>query len=440
MRYIAAPQRPTLLALLAIASLATPTLAAAQTIAITHARVHSMTGPPIDDATIVIRDGLIERVGRDVAVPAGARVVDATGAVVTPGLIDSATQIGVVEIDAYANTADQAVSNDRITAAFNVADGYNPLSTLIPVTRVEGVTRAVVSPSARGSLIAGQGIVVHLGDGSADGHIVRSPAGMFVVLGERGAALAGGARGAAMLVLREALQDARDYAANRPAFDRNQRRDYALSRLDLEALVPVVEGRLPLVVAVDRASDILAALRLRDEMALRMILMGGAEGWIVADAIAAADVPVVVFPLQNIPAFERLGATLENAGRLHAAGVRVVIGTGGLDPSGASHNSRNLKHAAGVAAANGMPWDAALGAITSEPAAVWGIDQHYGRITPGADADLVVWSADPLELTTLVRHVFIRGVEMPATTRQRLLFERYREAEVLPQAYDRTAP
>lgn len=406
----------------------------AQSIAITHARVHTMAGPVLEDATILIRDGRVERVGRDVVIPAGARVVEASGGVVTPGLIDSATQLGIVEIDAYAGTADEAVSNDRITAAFSVADAYNHLSTLIPVTRVEGVTRAVVSPSASASLIAGQGIVVHLGMGPVEDRIVRNPVGMFVVLGERGASLAGGARGAAMLILREALQDAHDYAANRAAFESNQRRDYAISRLDLEALVPVVEGRLPLVVAVDRASDILAALRLREQLGVRMILSGAAEGWMVAEEIAAADVPVVVYPLLNIPGFEDLGATLENAARLHAAGVRIVMGAGWTE---SSHNSRNLKHAAGVAVANGLPHEAALAALTVHPAAVWGIDDRYGRIAPGMDADLVVWSGDPLELTTLVRHVFIRGIEMPTETRQRLLFERYRDRETLPQSYDR---
>ena len=157
----------------------------------------------------------------------------------------------------------------------------------------------------------------------------------------------------------------------------------------------------------------------------------------VAGDIASANVPVIVKPLVDLPAsFERLGATLENAARMHAAGVSVAIGTGGFDP----HDSRNLKHAAGVAAANGMPVDAALAAITSVPADVWGANAHYGRLVPGMDADVVVWSGDPLELTTLVRHVFIRGVEMPATTRQRLLFERYRDTEALPQSYDRAAP
>lgn len=408
----------------------------AQTIAITNAKVYTMTGPALDHATVLIRGGRIAAVGTDVAVPSGASVVDGTGKVVTPGFMDSATQLGVTEIEAYGNTNDMAVDNDRITAAFDVADGYNPNSTLIPVTRVEGVTRAVVGPSARGSLIAGQGIVVDLGPGPARTRIHRDPAGMWVVLGERGASLAGGARGAATLEVREALQDATDYAANKAAWERAARRDYALSRLDLDALVPVVEKREPLVVQVDRASDIEAALRLRDEFDLRMILVGAAEGWMVADEIARAGVPVVVFPMQNIPDFERLGTTLENAGRMAKAGVTVAIGTGSLDPNTATANTRNLKQAAGNAVSYGMPHEQALAAISSVPARVWGVADDYGTLQPGRAADVVVWSGDPLELTTLVEHVFIRGVEMPERTRQRLLFERYRDREPMPQAYD----
>jgi len=427
------------LPLLALA-VAVPSLAAdaaAQTFAIRNARVHTMAGPPLEGATVLVRDGRIAAVGSAVAVPAGVWVIDATGMELTPGFIDSATQIGVVEIEAYGNTNDRYVSNDRITAAFNVADGYNPLSTLIPVTRVEGITRAVVRPSPRGSLIAGQGILVDLGDGPAVSRIHRDPVAMFATLGETGAAIAGGARGAATLVLREALQDARDYAANRAAWERNARRDYALSRLDLEALVPVVQGRLPLVVQADRASDILTALRLREEFDLRMVIMGAAEGWMVAQDLARVGVPVIVYPLQNIPGFERLGSTLENAARLDRAGVTVLIGTGDLDAATSSHNTRNLKQAAGNAAAYGMPHDAALAAITSVPARVWGVADDYGTIEPGRAADLVLWSGDPLELTTLVEGVWIRGEEMPEETRQRLLFERYRDREPLPQAYDR---
>lgn len=405
--------------------------ASAQTIAITNAQVHPISGPVIERATVVVRDGKIAAVGANVAAPAGARVIDAAGRIVTPGFLDSSTGLGTTEIDLSAEgTNDLNTTDDRITAAFNVADNLNPFSTLIPVTRIDGITRAVVAPQPGRSLIAGQGILVDLGTQGATLTIIRNPVAMFAVYGERGAALSGGgARSAALLRLKEALQDARDYAANRAAFERAQRRDYAISRLDLEALVPVVRGQLPLVMSANRASDILAALRLARDFDLKLILAGVAEGWLVARDIAAAGVPVLIDPMRNIPGFESLGITLENAARLHAAGVNVVFAS--FD----SHNARNIRQAAGNAVSYGMPHDAALRALTLNPARIWGIADQYGAIEAGKDADLVVWSGDPLELTTVAEHVFIRGREIPKESRQEDLFRRYRTLGELPPAY-----
>jgi imidazolonepropionase-like amidohydrolase len=365
----------------------------------------------------VIRDGKIAAVGANVAVPSGARVIDATGKIVTPGFMDSSTGLGTVEIGAASVTNDQSTQEDRITAAFNVADNLNPYSTLIPVTRVEGITRAVVSPNTGKSLIAGQGVVVELGNL----RIEKNPVAMFAVLGDAGAALSGGgSRSAAILRLKEALQDAKDYAANRRAYESAQRRDYALSRLDLEALAPVARGELPLVVTASRASDILATLRLAREFNLKLILAGVSEGWMVAKEIAAAKVPVISDPIHNIPGFEALGISLEGAGRMNAAGVDVVFA------SFTSHQSRNVKQSAGNAVSYGMPYEAALRALTINPARLWGIADHYGTLEVGKAADVVVWSGDPLELTTIVENVFIDGREMSKETRQEQLFRRYR--------------
>ncbi|HEX7118703.1 MAG TPA: amidohydrolase family protein [Longimicrobiales bacterium] len=417
--------------LLAAALLAGAGAAPAQTVAITNARVHTMAGPVLERGTVVLRDGRIAAVGADVAIPAGARVIDATGKVVTPGFLDSATQLGLIEVGAVDGTRDMRVENDHITAAFNPADGLNPQSSPIAVTRVEGITRAVVAPSPGASLIAGQAVLIDLGAETPAGMVRASPVGMFAALGESGARMAGGARAAAILRLREIFQDVRDYAAHREAWASARRRDYALSRLDLEALVPVARGEVPLVLNVDRASDILVALRLGRELGVRLILTSVAEGWKVADAIAAAGVPVVINPLVNLPSrFEQLGATLENAARLEAAGVTVAFGT--FD----AHNSRNLKQAAGNAVAYGMPHEAALRAVTVNPARIWGVADRYGTLEVGKDADVVVWSGDPFELTTTVEHVFIRGREVPKDNRQRELFERYRTVGgAMPAAY-----
>jgi imidazolonepropionase-like amidohydrolase len=409
--------------------------ALAETIVITGATIHTLGSQgTIRNGSVVIENGRIKAVGANVAAPAGARTIDGQGKVVTPGLFDSLSRIGLVEIGSVDGTADASVEDDRVTAAFNVADAINPRSVLIPVNRIEGLTRIVAAPEAGESLIAGQGAVIHLG-GPGD-FLVRSPVAMFAVLGESGARLAGGSRAASILRLREALQDAKDYAANRKAFETGERREYALSRLDLEALIPVVRGELPLVVNANRASDIEAALRLAKELGLKLILSSVNEGWMVADQIAAAKVPVLVSPLDNLPgSFENLGATLENAARLHKAGVTVAF------MSGDAHNARNIKQGAGNAVAYGMPWDAALAAMTSVPARIWGISDRYGTLEPGKDADVVIWDGDPLELTSFPVAVFIRGKEMPMTSRQIELRDRYKDLSgPMPPAYRKPQP
>jgi imidazolonepropionase-like amidohydrolase len=406
--------------------------ASGQTVAITGARVLTGTAATIENGTVLLRDGRIVAVGRDVPIPAGATVIDGHGKVVTPGLINSYTTIGVVEIEAVDETNDAASSNDQITAAFDVRYGLNPSSTLIPIERDGGVTGAVVAPGARASIIAGMGALIHLAGGTADSMIDRSPVAMFGILNEGAAERTGGARGTAVLRLRELLEDVKVYAANPAAYETRDRRDLSLSRLDLEAMVPVVQGRLPLVLAVDRAPDILNALSLAKEFKLRLILSGAAEGWRVAGAIRAAGVPVIMNPLTDIPFYDDLAATLENAARLQKAGVTVAFAT--FD----AHNARNLRFLAGNAVANGMPYDAALAAITSVPARIWGADSMIGALAPGRRADLVVWSGDPFELLTRAEHVFIGGRELPPDNRQRQLLARYRTlGDSIPAQYRR---
>lgn len=417
-------------AVLALAAL--PQALTAQSLAITGATIHTL-GPQgtIRNGSLWIENGRVRAVGANIAIPAGVRRIDARGKVVTPGLFDSISQIGLTEVNAVEGSVDAAVEDDRITAAFNVADALNPRSTLIPINRIEGVTRVVVAPRTGKSLISGQGAIIHLG-GPGD-YLVRSPVAMFAVLGEHGANLSGGSRGGAILRLREAFQDALDYAANRKAFEQGERRDYALSRLDLEALIPVVKGELPLVLSADRASDIEAALRLAKDLNLKLIVADATEGWIVARQLAEAKVPVLINPLINLPgSFEAIGATLENAARLHKAGVTVAFLTGD------AHNSRNIKQAAGNAVAYGMPWEAALAAMTSAPARIWGIADHYGTLEPGKDADVVIWDGDPLEVTTFADAVFIRGQEMPMKSRQTELRDRYKDLKTpMPPAYQK---
>lgn len=407
----------------------------AETIAITGGTVHTL-GPQgsMFGASVLIRDGKIAAVGTNIVIPEEATRIDASGKVVTPGFFDSYSYIGIKEISLVDETVDNAYKGERYSAAFNVRDAINPRSTLIPINRIEGVTRAMVAPMTpfdleQGHVIKGLGASIMLKTDSTalDG----SRAALFVQMGETGAKLTGGSRAAATLALREALEDAADYARNKRAFDAGQRREYSLGRLDLEALGRALSKEVPIVINVDRASDILAAARLGSEYDVRVVILGGAEAWMVADELATAGVPVILDPMRNLPnRFEALGATLENAGRLDAAGVSIGFATSN------SHNARNLKQAAGNAVSYGLPFIQALKSLTINPATIYGIADSYGTLEAGKSADVVVWSGDPLEVTTFADHVFVAGEAVPMESRSTKLRDRYFELDNdLPPAY-----
>jgi imidazolonepropionase-like amidohydrolase len=397
--------------------------AAAQTIAITGGTVYPVSGPPIRGGTVLIRDGRIAAVGANVDIPAGAQRIDATGKWVTPGLFESSTTMGLVEVDAVQETNDyrlrEGEGSDQVAAAFNVSDGINPRSMVIPVSRIAGVTTAISRPT--GGLIAGQAIAIDLLGNRVEDMTIASPVAMFATLGENARDAGGGARAGETMRLREVLEDARAWAANRGAFERGETRDYSVSRLDLAALQPVLAGRVPLAVEVHRASDIQAVLRIGREYGLKLIIVGGTEAWMVAQDLAAARVPVLVKVLNNLPgSFETLGATYENAARLRRAGVQVAI------TSGETFKAYTIRQEAGNAVAYGLPWEEALRAVTLAPAQIFGVADRYGSLEAGKVADVVVWDGDPLELLTRVNRVFIRGRDIPLVSRETQLRDRYR--------------
>jgi imidazolonepropionase-like amidohydrolase len=396
----------------------------AQTIAITGGTVFPVSGPKLERATVLIRDGTIVAVGPAVAVPPDAVRIDATGKWVTPGFIDGGGQMGLVEIGAVPGTREATLQGDTIAAAFNVAEGINPASTLIPVTRIEGITTALAVPS--GNLISGQAVLIDLAGATIEEMLVKSPAGMVVDFSESGKAEAGGSRAGVAERLRRVFRDALEYERRQRDFDRGQMRPLSASAADLEALLPVLHGVEPLLGYANRRSDIETALRLAREFRLRLIVAGAQEGWEVAGELAAARVPVLVEPLDNIPSYDALGVRYENAALLAKAGVTVAL----METD--THNARNLRQQAGNAVAYGLPWDAALRAVTLAPAEILGVAERYGSLEPGKVANVVVWSGDPFEFTTAVEHVFIRGAEVPLRSRQTELFERYR---TLPPSY-----
>jgi len=400
--------------------------AQAETVAVTNARLLTM-GPAgeIARGTLVMDGSRIVAVGAGVVPPPGARIIDAKGAIVTPGLIASSTVLGVLEVNSVRGTVDNRTHNAELSAAFDVQYGLNPRSTLLPVARLGGVTRAVVTPDYddsdgdRGLLFAGQAAMISL-DGTPGLH-VKPRIGMVLDLGEEGAARAGGARGAELVQLRAVLDNVKFYAARRAAFDRGELRDLGMSKADLDALVPVVEGRQRLIVGVSREADIRQALALARDYRLKIVLSGAEEAWLLADEIAAARVPVLVNPTSNLPTrFEMLGASFRNAARLQAAGVDLAI----LGSDGA-HRVREMRYNAGIAVARGLPYGKALEALTIGPARIFGVDERLGSLERGKDADLVIWSGDPLEPASQPTAVFIAGAEQPMTARSLELRDRY---------------
>lgn len=402
--------------------------ARAADLAIEHARIHPGDGRRIDDGTVVVRGETILAVGPAgaVKIPEGAQRVDARGAWITPGLVDAESRTGLVEVINEGATNDSRLddSYDPVRAAFSVLDGLNPRSLVIPVTRIEGVTSSVLVP--RGGLVTGRPAVVRLlGDDVAQ-MTVRWPASVHASAADPARALAHGARGGWMLRLRELFDDVRQYQRRRQDFERNQMRKLNASRLDLEALIPVVEGKLALVVEAHRASDLQALLAFAREQKIRLVITGGEEAWVVARELAAAKVPVIVSALPDLPrSFEALGARLDNAALLARAGVTVALSPREDD----FHTSRTLRLEAGNAVAHGLPWETALAAITRTPAEIFEVAGILGTLAPGKSADLVVWSGDPFEPLTRPQRVLIRGREVPLRSRQTELRDRYRQLD-----------
>ena len=373
------------------------------------------------DLEVLVADGLIQRTAPTVARSWQGQdcelITLEPEAWLTPGLLHVGGTMGLQEVWGEAGTHKHDAGGEPVRAAHDVGDSYDPTSVAVPVTRREGITGAVIVPG--GGIVAGQAAFVQLeGITQAEAVVERGVA--------MRASLGGGSPAEGLRLLRELLDDARAYAADRQGYDQNRSRSLSAGRMELEALQPVIEGRMPLLIGANRSADIEALIRFARDEEVDLIIDEGAEAWLHAGPLASAGIAVLINPLGQDPSsFDQLHARRDNAALLVDAGVRVMITNHSALFAG------HLRQLAGLAWRDGMAHSQALEAITATPALVFGLEDR-GRIAHGARADLVIWNGDPLELSTWATSVMIGGEAVDLRTRHDALFERYRELPGLP--------
>ncbi len=404
----------------ALAALATLGAAAAQAdeaLLIRNATVHTgvIGAAPQAGTDVLVQSGKISALGKGLVAPAGARVVDAQGRPVTPGVFGGLTRIGLEEIGLDSANGDHSQRLGQMRPEFDVSQAWNPDAPSVVVHRMNGVTFTVLTPGSAsgGSFVAGQGAPASL-----VGREALAPRALFIDLGGDANDLAGGSRAAQFMLLRQAIVEAR---APNLVMVHDER---LLSPSGRQVLLEFLKGGGQVVFDVDRAVDIRRAVEFAHQEKMQVVIRGGAEAWRVAPELAAARVPVLIDPLDNLPSsFDAVGATMHNAARLHAAGVMVGISMRSADIDDAG----KTRQAAGNAVAHGLPWAAGLAAITRVPAEIFGVADRFGTLAPGRPADLVLWSGDPLEVSSVADLVVADGQVQSGVSRHTLLRDRYLE-------------
>lgn len=411
-----------------VMALATSVPTFAQDVLIRNATVHtaSVRGT-LQNTDVLVRGGKISAIGNGLSA-AGVQTIDAQGHPLTPALFAGISGIGLDEVSIEETARDTALilgedaKHMVVRPEFDVTLAYNPESLLVPIARVEGLGFTILSPDSRpgGSFIAGQGAVVRL-DGSPD---PIGPKVLFVSLGSEASPLTGSSRAGQWMLLDQLIDEVRGRI---PAGS-----DIAmLTPSGRDALRRYLEGNGRIVVNVDRASDIRQLLRWSQRHGVRVAIASGVEAWRLAPQIAAANVPVLVDTLVNLPSnFDQMGATLENAARLRAAGVEVSF----TQSAYASHNARKIRQSVGNAVANGLPWEDGLAGLTRVPAEIFGVADRLGTIEVGKTADLVLWSGDPLDMVNTARQVWFNGRSTPMRSRQTDLRDRYLQPRPQPES------
>ena len=401
------------------------------TVAIRNATIYPVTSAPIPNGTIVFANGIITAVGANVAVPAGATVIDGTGLSVYPGLIDSGTTVGLTEISSVPGSNDVNELGDlNPNARADVA--INPHSNLIDVTRVNGITTVVSEPE--GGIISGQSALIDLSGWTPKEMTLKSPLAMHIHFprlrsgsfdeqpqDEEAEKEARKNYTSQIEKLRDIFRDAQAYAKAEEA----RAKDPNVKRFDrdvmLEAMVPVVEGREPVIMHANFARDIRAALKFADEFKLKVILADADDVARVIPELKSRNIPVILGPILSLPPREDdpYDLTFTNAKLLYDNGIRFSI------QSADSHNARNLPYHAAMCAAFGLPKEEALKAVTINPAEIFGVADKIGSLEVGKMANVIVTNGDPLEIVTQVKKVFIDGEDIPMDTNQTLLYQKF---------------
>lgn len=407
------------------------------TYAIRNARIVTLSGPDIENGTIVIRDGKIDSVGVSVSIPSGAQTIDARGLSVYPGMMDAGTAMGLVEVgQGAAGTVDVSEVGDLNPNAKAVI-AINPHSAHIAITRVDGVTSAVSLPT--GGLISGQAAIINL-VGSTPQEMAVVPYAALVInfprTGRRGGEFGAEqqpdvnlsetltANERQLEQIRKMLRDAESYGRAQDAYAKDRSLPRPDQNVMLESLVPYVRGERPVILRADREAEIRGAIKFAAELKLKPIILGGDDAWKVAALLKEKDIPVIITGIQNLPVREddSYDTLYENAAKLKVAGVRFCISTG----NGGS-DVRTLPFHAGTAAAFGLPKDEALKAVTLYPAQIMGVGDRLGSIEKGKVANLVVTDGDLLEVRTHVRYLFIDGRQVPLTSRHTQLNDAFKD-------------
>ncbi len=401
------------------------TAAFAEDIAITGGTAFTNGGKgKVENATVLMSDGKIVSVTAGGTVPSGYRAIDASGKWITTGFMAAGGSLGLGEVGSWADNSDASAAKAKDGTALDIKYGLNPRNTRVAITRIEGVTHALSHFSSAKDEWVGTGAVIRLAGDSADDMIVKNQAIIYLDADEGAARSFGGSRSVLWPKIIKKLKDAKP-KDEKPEEDedKDKKKDKKPKEKTVgqKNMAALFDGKISLLVNAHRVTDIEQVIALKEQFGLKVILTGAREAWMVADKLAKAEIPVLLNPHNNLPSrFDMLASTGMNPVRLHEAGVKIAIVP--VDTA----NSRLIPQAAGNAVAMGLPWEAAVDALTVNPAEIFGVSDQYGKLAKGMDADVVVWDGDPLELMTSPDAVFIAGEEVPLVSRQTKLRDRYK--------------